>query len=264
MENLGPFIGRGYIAEVFEYGEGKVIKLLFDEDGAEAAECEAHITTAAVEAGLPAPRIWETLAVNGRPGIVMERVDGVTMLRWGTTFPWRIYTGAKMMARLHAEVHSRRGGDIPDLRDRLRPGIEESEVVEEDLKAMALERSGIAAGRRPYMSRRLSPGQPNHDQGGAGKIIDWEFGAKGVPEADIARTVVLVQSGIPLVSGVRRVVIEWARKIFLSFYLKEYFRVTGMKWEDVTPWLLPMATHYLDSVFPEHLADQLAYTRRFV
>ena len=95
-------------------------------------------------------------------------------------------------------------------------------------------------------------------------IIDWEFGAKGVPEADIARTVVLVQSGIPLVSGVRRVVIEWARKIFLSFYLKEYFRVTGMKWEDVTPWLLPMATHYLDSVFPEHLADQLAYTRRFV
>ena len=263
MDDLGPFIGRGYIAEVFAYGEGKVIKLLFDEDGAEAAECEAHITTAAVEAGLPAPRISETRTVNGRPGIVMERVDGVTMLRWGTTFPWRIYTGAKMMARLHAEVHSRTGGDIPDLRDRLRPGIAESEVVEEDLKAMALERLESLPDGDRICHVDFHPDNLIITKAGP-VIIDWEFGAKGVPEADIARTVVLVQSGMPLVSGVRRVVIEWARKIFLSFYLKEYFRVTGMKWEDVTPWLLPMATHYLDSVFPEHLADQLAYTRQFV
>ena len=102
---------------------------------AEAAEREAHITAAAVEAGLPAPKIWETLTVNGRPGIVMERVEGPTMMRWGTTFPWRIYTGAKMMARLHVEVHSKIGADIPDLRDRLRGRIEENEVVEDDLKS---------------------------------------------------------------------------------------------------------------------------------
>ena len=263
MEDLGPFIGRGYIAEVFAYGEGKVIKLLFDDDGAEAAECEAHITTVAVEAGLPAPRITETLTVNGRPGIVMERVDGVTMLRWGTTFPWRIYTGAKMMARLHAEVHSKASVDIPDLRDRLRPGIEESEVVEEDLKAMALERLESLPDGDRICHGDYHPDNLIMTKAGL-VIIDWEFGAKGVPEADIARTVVLVQSGVPLVSGIRRTVIEGARKIFLSVYLKEYFRITGMSWEDVTPWLLPMATHYVNSVFPEHLVDQLAYTRRFV
>ena len=91
------------------------------------------------------------------------------------------------------------------------------------------------------------------------------FGQRnGVPEADIARTVVLVQSGIPLVSGVRRVVIEGARKVFLSIYLKEYFRITSMMWDEVTPWLLPVAVHYVNSVFPEHLPDQLAYTRQFV
>ena len=263
MENLGPFIGRGYIAEVFAYGEGKVVKLLFDEDGAEAAEREAHITAAAVEAGLPAPRIWETLTVNGRPGIVMDRVEGVTMLRWGTTFPWRIYTGAKRMARLHAEVHSRRGADIPDLRDRLRPGIEESEVVEEDLRRPALERLESLPDGDRICHGDFHPDNLIMTKTGP-VIIDWEFGAKGVPEADIARTVVLVQSGIPLVSGVRRAVIEGARKVFLSIYLKEYFRITGMTWDEVTPWLLPVATHYVNSVFPEHLPDQLAYTRQFV
>lgn len=263
MENLGPFVGRGYIAEVFEFGEGKVVKMLFDEDGAEAAEREAHITAAAVEAGLPAPRIWETLAVNGRPGIVMERVEGVTMMRWGTTFPWRVYTGAKMMARLHAEVHSRIGGDIPDLRDRLRRGIEESEVVEEDLKGPALERLESLPDGDSICHGDFHPDNLIMTKAGP-VIIDWEFGAKGVPEADIARTVVLVESGVPLVSGIRRVVIEGARKIFLSIYLKEYFRITGMTWEEVTPWLLPVAVNYVNSVFPEHLADQLAYARRFV
>ena len=263
MEDLGPFIGRGYIAEVFEYGEGRVLKLLFDEDGGEAAKREAHITSAAVEAGLPAPKIWEMLTVNGRPGIVMERVEGPTMMRWGTTFPWRIYTGAKMMARLHAEVHSKIGAYIPDLRDRLRGRIEESEVVEDDLKSAALERLESLPDGDSICHGDFHPDNLIMTKTGPA-IIDWEFGAKGVPEADIARTVVLVQSGIPLVSGVRRAVIEGARKVFLSIYLKEYFRITGMTWDEVTPWLLPVAVHYVNSVFPEHLPDQLAYTRQFV
>ena len=90
------------------------------------------------------------------------------------------------------------------------------------------------------------------------------MGAKGVPEADIARTVVLVESGVPLVSGVRRAVIEGARKIFLSIYLREYFKITGMAWDEVTPWLLPVAANYVNSAFPEHMNDQLAYARRLM
>ncbi len=140
MNNLGPLIGRGYIAEVFAYGEGKVVKLLLDEDGAEAAEREAMVTSVARDAGLPVPKIWGLKTINNRPGIVMERIEGLTMMRWGTTFPWRIYTGAKMMARLHAEAHSRVGGDIPDLRERLKSRIEESELVDEDMRSLALER----------------------------------------------------------------------------------------------------------------------------
>ena len=95
-------------------------------------------------------------------------------------------------------------------------------------------------------------------------IIDWEFGTKGVPEADVARTVMLVESGVPLVGAIRMAIVGVARKIFLSIYLREYFRTTGMTWDEVSPWLLPVAVNYLDSVFPEHLESQLAYTRRFM
>ena len=263
MDKLGPLIGRGYIAEVFAYGEGKAIKLLLDEDGAEAAEREALVTAFAREAGLPAPKIWGLETVNGRPGIVMERVGGPTMLRWGTSLPWRVYTGAKILARLHAEVHSKAGGEIPDLRERLKRGIEESESIGEDLRSSALERLASLPDGDTICHGDFHPDNIVMSKDGP-VIIDWEFGTKGVPEADVARTVVLVQSGVPLVGGIRMAIVEMARKIFLSIYLREYFRITGMTWEEVTPWLLPAAANYVDSVFPEHLAAQLAYTRRFV
>ena len=112
----------------------------------------------------------------------MERVEGTTMMRWGTTFPWRVYTGAKMMARLHAEVHSKIGVDIPHLRDRLRRGIEESEVVEEDLRGPALERLDSLPDGDFICHGDFHPDNLIMTKTGP-VIIDWEFGAKGVPAA---------------------------------------------------------------------------------
>ena len=263
MEKIGPLVGRGYIAEVFAYGEDKVVKLFLEEDKTEDAEREARATAVAWESGLPAPKIWEVVTVNGRVGIVMERVEGVTMLHWGTSLPWRIYTGAKMMARMHADMHSRLGGDIPDLRDRLKRGIEENEIVEEGLRSLALERLVSLPDGDSICHGDFHPDNIMMSDKGP-VIIDWQTGVRGHPAADVARTVVLIESGMPLMSGIRRVVIEWARKIFLSFYLKEYFRITGMTWEDVSPWLLPIAVNYVSEVFPEQVNYQITYARRFM
>ena len=111
-DKFGPLLGRGYYAEVFEYGEGKVVKLFDDGREVEAAEHEARVTNVARESGIPAPKVYEVVTVNDRVGIVMERIDGDNMIQWGTTFPWRVHTGAKMMARLHVDMHSKRALDI--------------------------------------------------------------------------------------------------------------------------------------------------------
>ena len=262
MDGIGAYIGRGYYAEVFEYGEGKVIKLFDDGRGLEKAKLEARITDAARESGIPAPRIWEAASVNDRAGIVMERIEGETMLHWGTSLPWRVYTGGKMMARLQADVHSRRGADIPALPARLLDGIQQAPGVSDSVKERALERveslpdgDSICHGDFHPDNIIMSRGKP--------VIIDWEYGAKGNPAADVARTVLLVESGVPLVGGIRRAVIETARKIFLSIYLKEYFKTSGMAWEDVSPWMLPVAVNYANEVFPEHLDDHLSYMKKF-
>ena len=263
MENLGPLIGRGYVAEVFEFGEWKAIKLFLDEDSEEHAEQEAHTTSVAREHGIASPRVWDVVKANGRVGIVMERIKGESMMHWGTSFPWRIYTGAKMMARMHADMHSKTSAAMPNLRDKLRRGVESASEVADHVREQALEQLAGLPDGKSICHGDFHPDNIMMSKAGP-VIIDWQDGARGHPSADIARTVVLVESGVPLAGVIRRAVIGVARRIFLSIYLREYFRITGMEWAEVNPWLLPVAVNYTNGLLPEFLDAHLAYVQRYV
>lgn len=263
MEKLGPLLGRGYVAEVFAYGEDRAIKLFIEEDSREDAELEARVTSEAREHGIAVPRVWDVVEAHGRPGIVMERVEGESMLRWGTTFPWRIYTGAKLMARMHVDLHSRTGADLPALREKLRKGIEKASQVEDDIRELALERLAGVPDGNSICHGDFHPDNIIMSKSGP-VIIDWQDGVIGHPPADVARTTVLVETGVPLVGAIRGAVVGVARRIFLSIYLKEYFRITGTKWEEVSPWMLPVAVNYTNAAYPDHLEAHLRYLRRYV
>ena len=251
------------MAEVFAYGEGKAIKLFFDEDGDEDAELEARVTNEARAHGVAAPRVWDVVKAGGRPGIVMDLIVGESMLRWGTTYPWRIYTGANMMARMHVELHCKTGAEMPILRDKLARGVENASEVAEHIREQALEcLAGLPDGDS-ICHGDFHPDNIIMTKSGP-VIIDWSDGVIGRPAADVARTVVLVESGAPLVGMIRRGVIGVARRVFLSFYLREYFRLTGMTRDEVRPWMLPVAVNYTNALTPEFLDDHLSYVRRYV
>ena len=141
--------------------------------------------------------------------------------------------------------------------------IQSAPGVDESVKLKAAEQLATLPDGDSFCHGDFHPGNIMMARGNP-VIIDWEGGTSAHPASDVAKTVVLIQSGVPLERGIRRVVIEAARKYFLSTYLKEYFNLTGMTWDDVSPWLLPAAVNYANSVFPEHLDDHLAYLRRFV
>lgn len=76
---VGERIGAGGSAEVFAYGPGAVVKLFRPEYGY-AAEMEATRTRAVHETGIAAPRVIDVIDVDDRRGIVLERIDGRTLL----------------------------------------------------------------------------------------------------------------------------------------------------------------------------------------
>jgi thiamine kinase-like enzyme len=75
---LGKLIGSGAGSDVYEYGNDKVCKLY--KIGVGSAEKEYNKTLDAYNNGLPAPKVYEIVEHNGRHGIIMERVHGISYL----------------------------------------------------------------------------------------------------------------------------------------------------------------------------------------
>jgi tRNA A-37 threonylcarbamoyl transferase component Bud32 len=82
----GVLLGCGRSAEVYAWND-KALKLFRDGISAERARAEAKVARAAHRAGLSVPAVSEVVEIDGRIGIVYERVDGVTMLQTFATRP---------------------------------------------------------------------------------------------------------------------------------------------------------------------------------
>ncbi len=97
-EPLGPLIARGRAADVFAHGDGLVLRryrspafLLY----------EAAVMQWVGEQGYPVPHV---VSIHGTD-LVMERLDGPTMLKDFSNHPWRIFGHTVAQARLLKQLH---------------------------------------------------------------------------------------------------------------------------------------------------------------
>ncbi|MEX0666946.1 MAG: hypothetical protein WD313_01300, partial [Acidimicrobiia bacterium] len=75
----GDLIARGNTSDVYSWSPTTVVKVLRQDMPRHWATLEAEITGLVHEAGFPVPAVEEVVVVDGRPGIVFERVDGMSM-----------------------------------------------------------------------------------------------------------------------------------------------------------------------------------------
>jgi aminoglycoside phosphotransferase (APT) family kinase protein len=103
----GPRLGVGRDAEVFALGEDRVLRRYRDgsrgADGRlKTSEHEAEIMRYARSRGYPVPAVYE---VSG-PDMVMDRVDGPTMLKDLGRRPWMVWRHSRLLAALHRRLHA--------------------------------------------------------------------------------------------------------------------------------------------------------------
>lgn len=65
--------------------------------------------------GLPVPAVEGVIEVNGRHGIIFERVDGPTLLSRMTAQPWTLIQSARLLAELQARMHTHHWTTWPGL-----------------------------------------------------------------------------------------------------------------------------------------------------
>lgn len=237
------------MAEIYPWDGGRVIKL-FRNDWPEAAQHELRIARMAYEQGAVTPQAFEIVRENGRPGIVYERVPGISLLRTLGRRPWLVFRLARQFAGLHHTVHRCRAPDLPPARPALAQAIQNRDELSAATKASL---------------RKLLDTLPDGDALLHGDfhpdnvmvtpqkmlIVDWPNAAQGCPLADVARTTVIFRVGEPPAPPPHlRVLLRTFSGLFRSTYLRAYFAQSCYPFADLAPWEAVLAAHRLVDNIP--------------
>ena len=189
LADLGAPIGSGRTAVIYAWDSGRALKL-FRPDWARDAEEEYAATRLAGERAAPAPEVFGIEEVEGRPGIVMERVDGESMLASMGRKPWRARGYARLLAEMQWELHQLPGEGLRDQRATLRHDIDRGLALSEAERASLLDLlDRMPAGDR-LCHWDFHPDNIIMTARGP-VIIDWITAQAGNPVADFGRSTVL-------------------------------------------------------------------------
>lgn len=231
-------IGIGYTAEIFIWEPGWVIKLFRDWVPVSWVEYELKVAQSVSSLGFPAPEAREIVKHGSRSGIVYRHADGPTLIGLMKTKPWKLKWVGREMARLHVEMHSRHGGkELPPQKDRLLYKIRNNEKLPDDLREAALKLMDALEEDDRLCHNDFHPDNILLTKGGS-VVIDWMDAARGNPCADVARTIIMMKSGLPPDAGLlEKLMINLFRNIIRKEYIKTYCAKTGRSPEEFSRWI---------------------------
>jgi tRNA A-37 threonylcarbamoyl transferase component Bud32 len=177
-ETPGPLIARGEDADVFAIDGAHMLRRYRRRA---VPEREVAIMRYVRDRGYPAPRVFDVRGTD----LVLERVDGPTMLADLRRGPWRMRTHALTLSRLHRELHA-----LPP--PNFLPGDGDA-ILHLDLHPANVMLSSRGA-----------------------VVIDWANAARGDAALDVALTAVVL-AGAPVDPP-----LSWLRDRFVRAFLGEF------------------------------------------
>jgi uncharacterized protein (TIGR02172 family) len=248
--SLDQPIARGRTADVYDWDAGHILKLFQDWFPLEDAEYELRIARAVHASGVKSPAVGDLLHVQGRNGLIYERVAGESMLAMFQRNPWLLVRYARIFAELHAQMHEKPlEADVPTLHGRLQRRISRLEALPASLKTALLD----ALHSQPEADR-VCHGDFHPDNllisGREATIIDWIDATRGNPLADVARTSVILR-GAAESSQIPHPLLKLFVKSFHAVYLSRYFRLHPGGQAEYRRWLPIVAAARLDEGIKE-------------
>lgn len=195
IRDLGPAIAAGNEAELFEWDGRTVLKLSRRIGDPSQAEREAATLTALAPLGL-APALGGVIEVNGRWGIVMERIDQPALAS-AMADPGLVPDLLGLMVTLQRRIHAVPApAGLPNLKQRLAGRIDRADRLTRTLRDDLLARLAAMPDGDRLCHGDFHPfnilGLDEH-----ARVIDWLDATRGDPVADVCRTYVLISAYDP-------------------------------------------------------------------
>jgi len=249
-------IAEGREAEIFAWEDGAVLRLFRDARSAAALDREAGAMRA-VAAVLPSvPRVLGRVDVDGRPGLIMERIDGPDLLTLLSRRPWSVWHIGAMCGDLHARLHDVIAPPaLPSLDERaaailagMPPAI--AEAARRELASLPAG-DRLCHGDFHPANVLMSPRGP--------VVIDWPNAVRADPLADHARTLLLLRVGAlpPGTPALLRVAALFARGLMRSSYARAYRQRRPVDAGLLRRWTVVMAALRLVEEIPGERAPLL-------
>lgn len=227
-------VASGATADVVAWGDGQVLKLFREKAPYHAHEVAA--SEAAYRAGVLTPAVTHGLIeVDGREGIVFERVAGPTMAEYIEQDPARALHCGEQMAAFHGAMHGRTVDGLLDVKDIVGWGINRAAELDDDEKERLIDRLGALPGGAALIHGDMHPRNllmVGGDDDPHPVAIDWAAGARGNRNADFARSWLL-----------SRLWLQWEPdkphwNTFWQVYLHRYQAAHPTDGEELAAWKL--------------------------
>lgn len=245
----GRLLAEGRTAEIFEWNEGYVLKLIRPGFPPELADREAETLVRVHALGIKCPAVASVVEVEGRRGIVLERVDGSSMLEAVMGRPRTAREWAATLAELHVQLHSEVAPYPPSQRDRLARIIRKGQALDPRTKELVLTHLDGLPDGKSVCHGDFHPGNVIMSVRGP-VILDWIDATVGNPFGDVARTLLLLELGRPQLGFWRGRRFERLRTPFVRAYLERYVAVRSANRGDIELWRAPTAAARLEEEVP--------------
>ncbi|MDN4988043.1 aminoglycoside phosphotransferase family protein [Bradyrhizobium arachidis] len=183
---LGEKIGEGAFSEAYAWAPGQVVKLFKADVSHLLGRHEARMLRSMRAAGLAVPEVFGEVILDGRFGIVMQRLDGSTLLQLSRTGAVSFEQAGGIVAALAISLHKTSlPPEVLSMREYM-----ESELRHDDGKVPKHLATDILA-----LIDRLSPGDRLcHCDLSPGnvimttegpKLVDWTFAMRAPAVVDL-------------------------------------------------------------------------------
>jgi aminoglycoside phosphotransferase (APT) family kinase protein len=199
--------------------------------------------------------------VDGRAGLIMDRVDGPDLITLMGRRPWTVPRAARIVGREQARMHEAVApADLPALRGLVRAKIEGATDLPAELAELALTTLEALPDGDRLCHGDFHPGNVLVGMRGPA-VIDWTDATRGDPAGDLARTRLLLQIGAAqeympaMIRFMMRHMEAMGRGAFFRLYLRAYRRTRSIDDDLVDRWEIVRAA---DRIFERIEAERPA------